>query len=64
MTDKETLESLQILVMSFQMQEYKERLVKRLNTGQKRKLQLAIALIGDPKVDHNIGGPYHNDGRA
>ncbi|KAL3190265.1 hypothetical protein MRX96_019804 [Rhipicephalus microplus] len=50
LSDKETLETLQILVMSFQMQEYKEKLVKRLNTGQKRKLQLAIALIGDPKM--------------
>ncbi|KAH8008895.1 hypothetical protein HPB51_007487 [Rhipicephalus microplus] len=50
LSDKETLETLQILVMSFQMQEYKEKLVKRLNTGQKRKLQLAIALIGDPKI--------------
>ncbi|XP_075726749.1 ATP-binding cassette sub-family A member 10-like [Rhipicephalus microplus] len=55
LSDKETLETLQILVMSFQMQEYKEKLVKRLNTGQKRKLQLAIALIGDPKVEHSSG---------
>ncbi|KAK8785150.1 hypothetical protein V5799_008488 [Amblyomma americanum] len=50
MSDHQALDSLQLIVMSFQLQEYKDKLVKRLNTGQKRKLQLGIALIGEPQV--------------
>ncbi|XP_075538589.1 phospholipid-transporting ATPase ABCA3-like isoform X1 [Dermacentor variabilis] len=50
MSDTQTADSLQLIVMSFQMLEYKETLVKRLNTGQKRKLQLGISLIGEPQM--------------
>ncbi|XP_077560130.1 phospholipid-transporting ATPase ABCA3-like isoform X2 [Haemaphysalis longicornis] len=50
LSDIQTADSLQLIVMSFQMQDYRDALVKRLTTGQKRKLQLGIALIGDPQM--------------
>ncbi|XP_064468885.1 phospholipid-transporting ATPase ABCA3-like [Ornithodoros turicata] len=50
MTNSATEDALSLLVLSFQMGEYEKTLVKRLNAGQKRKLQLGIALIGDPKM--------------
>ncbi|CAN7983582.1 unnamed protein product, partial [Ixodes hexagonus] len=50
MNNKETDDALTLILMSFQINDIKDKLVKRLTTGQKRKVQLGISLVGDPQV--------------
>lgn len=52
-------DSISIILMTFQLNDIKHHLIKRLNTGQKRKVQLGISLIGDPKVVSLVHFSYY-----
>ncbi|XP_042148338.1 ATP-binding cassette sub-family A member 7-like [Ixodes scapularis] len=50
MNNKDADEALALILMSLQMNDIRDKLVKRLTTGQRRKVQLGISLIGDPQM--------------
>ncbi|CAN8014162.1 unnamed protein product, partial [Ixodes persulcatus] len=50
MNNKDADEALALILMSLQMNDIRDKLVKRLTIGQRRKVQLGISLIGDPQV--------------
>ncbi|KAG0429764.1 hypothetical protein HPB47_023316, partial [Ixodes persulcatus] len=50
MNNKDADEALALILMSLQMNDIRDKLVKRLTIGQRRKVQLGISLIGDPQM--------------